>query len=295
MTQPPTNDQIAERLREVADLLTLQEASPYRVAAYRAAAETVAALPEPVAVLVARGGMASLVELPTIDRALGAVILELVQTGRLALLDRLHGTLDPETLFATLPGVGRKLARTIHETLHVDTLEALEVAAHDGRLGEVPGLGPRKLKAIVATLDERLGGRAHGAGSVATEPPVAMLLDVDAEYRGRAQAGELRLIAPRRNNPEGERWLPILHTQRDAWHFTALFSNTARAHELDRTHDWVVVYFADGDHHERQRTVVTETHGTLTGKRMVRGREADCARYYAERSSATREDHGRDP
>jgi hypothetical protein len=68
-----------------------------------------------------------------------------------------------------------------------------------------------------------------------------------------------------------------LHTSRDGWHLTALYSNTARAHELARTRDWVVIYFHQDDHVEGQRTVVTETHGAQRGLRVVRGREAECA------------------
>ncbi len=109
-----------------------------------------------------------------------------------------------------------------------------------------------------------------------SEPGVDLLLDVDAEYRRRTAAGDLPKIAPRRFNPGGEAWLPILHTDRGPWQFTALLSNTARAHELGRTDDWVVVYFHSNDHEEGQRTVVTETRGRLTGERVVRGREADC-------------------
>lgn len=289
----PTNRQIAETLREIADLLALQEASPYRTAAYRAAAATIEELTEEVSVLLERAGVAGLVDLPAIDRTLAAAIVELVQTGRLGLLDRLHGRLDPETLFSALPGVGKKTARAIADMLHVDTLEALEVAAHEGRLAEVPGLGPRKIKAIVASLAERLDGRRRPAPEAApvaaAEPAVSVLLDVDAEYRARAAKNELQRIAPRHHNPTGERWLPILHTQRDGWHFTALYSNTARAHELQRTHDWVLLYFANGDvdHRERQRTVVTETHGPLEGQRVVRGREAECVRYFEESRDAT--------
>jgi hypothetical protein len=111
------------------------------------------------------------------------------------------------------------------------------------------------------------------------------LLDVDREYREGAAAGRLPVVAPRRFNPEGKAWLPILHTSRDGWHFTALFSNTARAHELDRTHDWVIVYFHDNDHREGQRTVVTETHGALHGMRVVRGREKQSAALYRASSS----------
>jgi putative hydrolase len=74
----------------------------------------------------------------------------------------------------------------------------------------------------------------------------------------------------------------VLHTERAGWHFTALYSNTARAHELDRTRDWVVVYYYDDDHHEGQHTLVTETWGPLAGLRVVRGREAECRRHYGQ-------------
>jgi len=86
----------------------------------------------------------------------------------------------------------------------------------------------------------------------------------------------LARIAPHRFNPSGKRWLPVLHTERGAWHFTALFSNTPRAHELARTRDWVVVYFRADHEIEGQRTIVTETHGPLAGRRVVRGRESEC-------------------
>src|SRR5690606_4473192 len=102
-------------------------------------------------------------------------------------------------------------------------------------------------------------------------------LDVDREYRGAAEAGALPTVAPRRFNPTHEAWLPVLHTQRGECHFTALYSNTPQAHKLDRTRDWVVVYFHDDDHREGQSTVVTETHGAMTGRRVVRGRERECA------------------
>ncbi len=111
-------------------------------------------------------------------------------------------------------------------------------------------------------------------------PSVEVLLAIDREYREKAQAGALRLIAPRRMNPEGKAWLPVLHTRFGPWHFTALFSNTERAHELHRTHDWVVIYFSDPEGEEGQFTVVTERRGTLAGERVVRGREPECARYY---------------
>ena len=85
---------------------------------------------------------------------------------------------------------------------------------------------------------------------------IAELLDVDREYRHAAAAGTLRTIAPRRFNPAGESWLPILHTRRGPRRYTALFSNTARAHRAAKTRDWVVLY-VDGPGGERQYTVLT--------------------------------------
>ena len=61
-----------------------------------------------------------------------------------------------------------------------------------------------------------------------------------------------------------------MHVERDGWWFSALYSNTARAHELGKTHDWVVIYYERGDH-QGQCTVVTETRGERRGQRVVRG------------------------
>jgi DNA polymerase (family X) len=271
------NQVIADRLREVADLLEQQEANPFRVRAYRQAADTVASEAQDLRELFDREGSAALQALPGIGAGIAAAIAEMLRTGRWSQLDRLRGTLDPEQLFRTIPGVGAGLARRIHESLHADTLEALEVAAHDGRLASVPGIGLRRASMIRSVLGTMLGRpRSPTPRRPPVEPSIEELLDVDEEYRRQAAADRLPKIAPRRFNPGGEAWLPILHTERGQWHFTALFSNTARAHQLGRTHDWVVVYFHADTQPEGQRTVVTETRGPLEGKRVVRGREAEC-------------------
>ena len=83
--------------------------------------------------------------------------------------------------------------------------------------------------------------------------------------------------------PGGEAWLPVLHTARGGRHYTALFSNTPRAHEMRTTRDWVVLYY-DGAGGERQCTVITSRIGPLTGRRIVRGREIECERYYRRES-----------
>jgi hypothetical protein len=225
-------------------------------------------------------GVGGLMSQPGIGGGVAAAIQEMARSGHWALLDRLHGTLDPVRLFQGIPGVGPVLARHIHDGLHIDTLEDLEIAAYDGRLAAVRGMKERRILALRSSLDSilsRMRGRTPGTPPDAvTEPTVAQILDVDREYRIRATEGTLPKIAPRRFNPHAEAWLAVLHTERDPWHFTALYSNTARAHQLGRTGDWVVVYFVDGDHAEHQRTVITETRGPLMGRRVIQGREVEC-------------------
>jgi len=267
------NEQAAEIFRECAGILQHQAANPFRVNAYVRAANVLDSLQDDVRELLDREGIDGLVKLPGIGKGLAAAIDEIARTGRLSQLDRLRGEASPETLFQTLPGVGRKLAEDIHETLHVDTLEALENAAHDGSLLTVPGIGERRAAAIRAGLAATLGRGQPRRSRHGPVPSVRLLLAIDARYRKQAAAGELPKIAPKRFNPEGKAWLPILHAEREGWHFTALFSNTARAHEFGRTDDWVVIYFHDDDHREGQCTVVTETHGPRQGERVVRGRE----------------------
>jgi len=285
------NAQCADRLREAADLLEAQRANPFRVSAYRKAAATVLDLPDDIAAIAARDGLPGLEALPSIGRGIAAALLEMTRTGRWTQLERLRGSADTVQLLTVVPGLGHRLAERNHEEQHVDTLEALELAAHDGRLESVAGVGPRRAAAIRASLQAmlsrsrpRLAVRQAGAEHA---PAVGTLLAVDREYRHDAEAGRLPTIAPRRFNPSGEAWLPVLHTQRDGWHFTALFSNTAQAHQLNRTRDWVVLYFYDDEHAEGQHTVVTETHGPLAGRRVVRGRETECRAHYAGEDGAT--------
>jgi putative hydrolase len=270
------NTVVAEALRDAAALFAQQNANQFRVSAYRNAAKTIEELPEDVADVAARGADA-LDALPHIGKSIAGAIMQLATTGRWAQLERMRGRLDPEIAFQNIPGIGPTFARLIHEHLHIDTLEALEAAAHDGRLDTVPGIGERRSKIIRQSLASILArkGPLLSSGPKIPPPSIEMILDVDREYRERAKSGDLKFIAPKRFNPKGEAWLPILHTERGSWHFTVLFSNTARAHELGKTADWVIVFYSSDHQVEDQCTVVTETNGPLKGQRVVRGREQD--------------------
>ena len=285
----PDNQEIAENLERIADLLASQNANPHRVRAYRHGAAIVRELKQPVSDLLDEKGAEALQDLPGIGSGLAGTITEFVRTGRLGLLDRLQGEISPVALFASIPGIGPELANRIHDELDIETLEELELAAHDGRLANVEGFGQRRLEAlrdVLAGILSRTGRRRARRFSRRIEalpeneePPVEILLDVDDEYRRRAEKDELKKIAPRRFNPGRKAWLPIMHTERGDWSFTALFSNTARAHQRKATRDWVVLYYQHNES-EQQCTVVTEEKGELAGKRVVRGRELECREFY---------------
>jgi hypothetical protein len=287
----PSNSDIAVVLERIAELLEAQNANPFRVRAYREAAQTLQDTDRAVALLAGHDHQDELKALPNIGDGIAAVIGEYVSSGKSALLQDLEAKASPEAMIATVPGIGKGLAGRIVEQLGIDSLTELEEAAHDGRLASVEGFGGKRVEGVRAALAGMLSQSAQRAQRKRTDgatqaddraddrPSVDLLLAIDEEYRRRAEAGELPKIAPRRFNPEHEAWLPIMRVKRDGYDFTALFSNTAQAHELGKTHDWVVIYY-ERDGKERQHTVVTETKSVLKGKRVVRGRDTENRRYY---------------
>jgi hypothetical protein len=277
------NQQLARNLERIAELLELRDENPHRVRAYRKAARSVRGDEGRLAERFQEGGEDSLKELPGIGQGIAGVIGELLRSGRSRLLRDLEADLDPLSLFSRIPGISDTLARRVVDELGVRSLEELEQAAHDGRLLKVEGFGSKRVQGVREVLAARLsrGGTASAPSQGDGAPPVALLLAVDERYRTQAERGELRRIAPRRFNPQGEAWLPILETEADGWEFTVLFSNTAQAHEKGKTRDWVVIYYGS-DGREGQCTVVTAPTGSLEGRRIVRGREAECRRYYEQ-------------
>lgn len=270
------NRDIADRLEEAAWLLRDQGADPFRVNAYLRAAKTARHWPEPLDQLFRDRGLDGLEELPGVGPSIARAIRELITRGRLPMLDRLRGAADSLTVLASVPGIGRRFAARLHDELGINTLEELEAAAHDGRLATIAGFGQKRLAGIRDSLAHRLGRVRSQPDRPANGPSVAELLDVDREYRQKVAAGELPLIAPRRFNPTAAAWLPVLHTRRGSRRYTALYSNTARAHRAGKTRDWVVLYIDDVPGHEHQFTVITAARGPLRGRRVVAGREGEC-------------------
>lgn len=275
------NATAAERLERLASLLEAQRATTYRIDAWRAAATKAAAAPEPLVGLARRDGIEGLKRVLGLGDGTASALHELLLTGRLRMLERLEGHVSPEDLFLSVPGVGPTLAGNVHARLGIETLEELELAATNGTLKRVQGFGPRRIALVreaVAGMLQHSMRRAYRRAPVTVPPPagpsVEALLGVDADYRAKAARGDLSCLAPVHFNPTHSAWLPVLHAEAEGFHLTAMYSNTARAHRLGRTQDWVIIYF-ERDGHESQCTVVTETSGPHAGLRVVRGREAE--------------------
>src|SRR5215210_4368940 len=145
------NPELADRLEAFAALLDLAGANPYGVRAYRRAAALVRATPAPVAQLV-RAGRAR--ELRGIGRGIEGKLRELVQTGEIAELAELERTVSPQLVgLGRLVGLNPKRAAEIGRVLGIRTADELRQAAQEGRLTEVPGIGPKTAERVLAALE----------------------------------------------------------------------------------------------------------------------------------------------
>jgi DNA polymerase (family 10) len=149
---PIHNADIAAAFEELADLLEIQGANPFRVRAYRNAARTVGELGRDLAAMLREGR--ELPKLPGIGTDLAAKIHEIAETGKCSLLERLHHELPPAvTELLKIPGLGPKRVKALYHDLDVQTLEQLQRAARDGRIRELPGFGEKTEERILQSVE----------------------------------------------------------------------------------------------------------------------------------------------
>ena len=149
---PLGNGQIAARLTELADLLEIADANPFRVRAYRSAARTFKGLPEPATDLLADPGR-SLTDLKGVGKDLAASVAGLARAGTFDALEEAREAVPPGVrAMLRLPGVGPKKVGAIFRELRVTTLEGLEAAIADGRLTALPGFGEKTGEGILKNL-----------------------------------------------------------------------------------------------------------------------------------------------
>jgi DNA polymerase (family 10) len=139
---PIHNADIAARFEEIADRLEIQGANPFRIRAYRNAARTLGELPQEARALLEKGE--DLTRLPGIGADLATKVREIVDTGRCSLLERLRRELPPAvTELLRVPGLGPKRVKALYHDLDVQTVEQLYRAARDGRIRALPGFGEK--------------------------------------------------------------------------------------------------------------------------------------------------------
>jgi DNA polymerase (family 10) len=146
------NASIAETFRHVADLLEIEGANPFRIRAYRRAAQTVEDLPQSAAKMVADGK--TLAGLPGIGKDLAGKITEIVNTGRLGALAEIEAR-TPTTLAAltAVPGLGPKRVHRLHEAFGIKTLKDLERAARKHKIRELRGFTAKTEEKILAEIE----------------------------------------------------------------------------------------------------------------------------------------------
>lgn len=203
----PANAEIARRFRELAELLELSAANPFRARAYLNAARTVEEAPGSIAELV-YDAPATLRELPGIGEDLATKIEEIVRTGSLTLLDELARQAPQGAVeLMHVPGIGPKRARLLSERLGVRSLAGLARAAHAKRVRTLPGFGARTEARILEelaspSLTERRWLRARAAQYgeplvtwMRNTPDVTRAELAGSFRRGRETVGDLDLLA----------------------------------------------------------------------------------------------------
>ena len=148
---PVHNADITAIFEEIADLLEIQGANPFRIRAYRNAARILGDLPQEARVLVERGD--DLTRLPGIGSDLAAKISEIITTGHCSLLNRLRRELPPAvTELLRIPGLGPKRVKALYHDLDVQTVEQLQRAAQDGRIRALHGFGEKTEQNILQAV-----------------------------------------------------------------------------------------------------------------------------------------------
>jgi len=152
---PVHNADIARAFEEIADLLDIGDANPFRIRAYRNAARIVGELQLDISAALARGE--DLPKLPGVGEDLSNKIREIAATGSCALLVRLRKSFPPAiTELLRIPGLGPKRVKTLYHELDVQTLEQLHRAALDQRIRALPGFGEKTEANILDAVKTRL-------------------------------------------------------------------------------------------------------------------------------------------
>lgn len=203
------NAEVAAVFEEMADLLEIEGANPFRVRAYRFAARTIRDLSGEVAEMVMRGE--DLTSLPGIGDDLAGKIQEIVRTGTAAALEAQRKKI-PATLTELLriPGLGPKRVQALARHLHIRSLSDVQLAAQEGRVSGLQGFGKKTEQHILDTLAARTGEEARIQLALAMpyadalmaylrqSPGVGRVMVAGSYRRGRDTIGDLDILVTAR-------------------------------------------------------------------------------------------------
>jgi DNA polymerase (family 10) len=200
------NLEISRVLEDVAALLEIQGANPFRIRAYQNAARVVESHSTPLRRMVQEE--ADLTELPGIGKGIVADITQLLSEGKLDTLEELAETVPLSLIELTrLPGVGAKRARKLWDELGIETIDQLEEAAAAGDVAALAGFGAKSQEKILRGIEahrRRIGRFKLSDADQYVEPLLAYLralpavqrLEVAGSYRRRRETvGDIDLLA----------------------------------------------------------------------------------------------------
>ena len=155
ISAPQHNQQVAAIFRSIAERLAVQRANPYRIRAYRKAADTIEALEEDIADVASRQ---ALEDIEGIGRDLADKIKEFLRTGMIQVYEALRTPLPEEVkAWTQLPGLSESLVAYLYTRLGITTLTDLEQLVRSHLLRTVPGFSgseERLLEAIIASQQQ---------------------------------------------------------------------------------------------------------------------------------------------
>ncbi len=203
---PVLNPDIARIFDEIADLLEIEDANPFRVRAYRNAARLVQGLSNDVKTMVESGE--DLTELPGIGDDLAKKIIEIVTTGHCSFLEKLEKQTPPAlTELLKVPGLGPKRVKALWHELDVETVEQLARAAQEKRIRSIPGFGEKTEARIQKTLLAHLAAVPRFPIAIAAPyaaalvrylqniPGVRRVVVAGSFRRGKDTVGDLDILA----------------------------------------------------------------------------------------------------
>jgi len=255
----PRNAELAERFELLADMLELDGADAFRLAAYRRAAARIRESAVPVAQLAVDR---KATRLSGIGTTIENKIVELVETGDLQALAKLRDRLPPGLVEVMhVPGLGPKTARKLWSELGITSLDELRAAAEQERLRGLPGLGAKTEEKVLKSLSNPTSSAATGRVLLGQVLPSVRRAVAELEESGLAdrvsEAGSVR------RRCETAHDLDLIATAGEPSALTAFFSECDWVAEvLARGGTKATVVSHDG-HRFDLRVVPPESYGSL--------------------------------